>query len=49
MITFKFYKHCLLRRERKIRVKTYKEFYEFFLKNYNKGAIYDLKDDEYTK
>lgn len=49
MITFKFYKKCLLRRERKIRVKTYKDFFEFFIKNYNNGVIYDLKDDGNTK
>lgn len=48
MIAFKFYKRCLLRRERTIRVKTYKEFYEFFKKHLNEGAIYDLRDDGNT-
>ena len=49
MITFKFYKRCLLRRERIIKLKTYKEFFEFCKKNLNEGAIYDLKDDGKTK
>jgi len=32
-----------------IRIKTYRDFFEFCKKHLNEGAIYDLKDDGKTK
>ncbi|WP_157833846.1 hypothetical protein [Ruminiclostridium josui] len=49
MITLKFSKHHNWNNLEVIELKTFKDFFDFYIKNYNKGLIYDVKDDGATK
>lgn len=49
MITIKFYQYCRNDMLTTVKLDTYKEFFEFFLKNSEKGCIYKVKDDGKTK
>ena len=49
MITVKFSPRSKLSEVEVFELKTYKEFFKWYLKHCNKGAIYSVKDDGYTK
>lgn len=49
MITLKFCRWYDLKNSKVIRLHSYKEFFEFFIKNAQKGCIFDVKDDGNTK
>jgi hypothetical protein len=48
MITAKFSPQCKISELEVFEFKTYKEFFEWYIKHYNKGAIYGVKDDGET-
>jgi len=49
MITLKFSKFYKWKNIEVIELKTYKEFFEFYIGNVGKGCIFDVKDDKNTK
>jgi hypothetical protein len=49
MITFKFYEQCKLKKVKTIKLETYKDFFDFFVQNSEKGCIYDVKEIGKTK
>jgi hypothetical protein len=49
MIKLKFSKWCKTNNFDILEFNTYKEFFEFFIKNYQKGCIHSVEDDGDTK
>ncbi len=49
MITLKFCKWCEWQNLEIIRLKTYKEFFNFYVRNAERGCIFDVKDDGNTE
>lgn len=49
MITLTFCKWCEWQNHEVVELHSYKEFFEFYVKNAEKGCIFNVKDDGDTK
>ena len=49
MITLKFSKFHKWKNLEVIELKSYKDFFEYYIKNYQKGLIFNVVDDGNTK